>query len=445
MAMDLQESLYAEHLEESSMLYEQWHGLVSRQWGAWRRIIDFERRLEAHLDALVIGGDQALELCREKARQGDSGELYAAARVLLRHGLHGDVCHLVDGVDSSDSFRIQALSDALCVDLEAKDEEECFQLLLKNGPVDASRARVASRLAGYRRCGGWADELFRLLGSRSLDADSEASVLNALVPLKSSRHLLNTDWYGQSGEGLCRTSAVLIRARAGQAIDDEVLLQVPVCCGLCGDKQAFGLLRTMPVNDDVLFAMGLLGDVEAVPFLIRALDYGEQAEAAALSLYVMTGAPLYETVFIPEAVDEDLLFDAEKEKLARGESLWPPGKEPGETVTRLAREGGRWSSWWQDHADRFDSARRYRNGRLCTPNCLIENLGSESVPATVREAAYDELAIRYNVDFSFDRRMPVEKQVERIKKYEVWDESASGQFEPGAWYFGGHVMESCNA
>jgi len=445
MTMDLKESLYAEHLEESSMLYEQWHRLVSHPWGAWKRLIEFEVRLEAHLDGLVIGGEKALGLCRERALQGDFGELYAAARVLLRHGLHEELCDLIDEVDASDAARIQAVSAAFCVDLRTKNETNCLKLLIKKGITHAPHVMIAARLAGYRRCDAFADELCKLLGNETFDVETELSLLKALMPLRPTRNFSRTDRYGDSADRECRTLATLIRARSGQGIDEDILLRLPVCCGLCGDRQALPLLRKMPIDDEVLFSMGLLGDVAAIPFLIRALDHEDQAEAAAISLYVMTGAPLYETVFIPEAVDEDLLFDAEKEKLARGEALWPPGKEPGETVTRLTREGTRWSLWWQENAGRFDPAMRYRNGRLCSPQCLIENLGSESVPATVREAAYDELAIRYKVDFSFDRRMPVKEQLELIKKYEEWDKTASGRFDPGAWYFGGHVMESCNA
>ena len=443
MTMELKERLYAEHLEESSMLYEQWHRLVSREWGAWGRIIDFERRLEAHLDALVLGGEKALGLCRERVLQGDFGELYAIARVLLRHGLHGELCGLVNTVEVSDMSRIQAISDALCVDLRKDDEVACIEQLLSKGFGHAPYVRIASRLAGYRRCDACADALFQLLGNEAVDVETELFILKELMPLQFTQKLRPVDLNGSGVDH--RTLAALIRARSGQLIDEDVLFELPLCCGLCGDREALHLLGKMSIDDEVLFSMGLLGDVAAIPTLIRALDHEDQAEGASLSLYVITGASLYETVFIPEVIDEDLLFDAEKEKLARGEALWPPGKEPGETITRLAREGARWILWWQENGGRFNPAMRYRNGRLYSPQCLIENLGSESVPTTVRDAAVEELAIRYKVDFFFDRRMPVEGQLNALKKYETWNDAASGQFEPGAWYFGGQVMESCNA
>jgi hypothetical protein len=67
--------LYAEHLEEASFLYEQRRALLVNPELAWTQIGDFEGRIEAHIDAVVVGGDIALDVCRERVAEGDPGEL----------------------------------------------------------------------------------------------------------------------------------------------------------------------------------------------------------------------------------------------------------------------------------------------------------------------------------------------------------------------------------
>jgi hypothetical protein len=76
--------LYQEHLEEASFLYEQGLALLDDPEITWKDIGEFEERFEAHIDALVVGEDLALKVCRTQAREGDFGELHAAVRVFCR-------------------------------------------------------------------------------------------------------------------------------------------------------------------------------------------------------------------------------------------------------------------------------------------------------------------------------------------------------------------------
>ena len=63
--------LYLEHLEEAAFLYEQRKVLRKNAEFSWRAIADFEERLEAHIDALVVGAGLALEICRKRAVEGE--------------------------------------------------------------------------------------------------------------------------------------------------------------------------------------------------------------------------------------------------------------------------------------------------------------------------------------------------------------------------------------
>lgn len=440
--MDLAESLYLEHLEESSILYGQWRGRLSSEGTDWRRVIDFEQRLEAHIDALDIGGDRAYELCRVRAGQGDSGEFYAAARVFLRQARVAEIFAMIDALERSDLSRIEAMTDALCAGLPRNDETECLRALLGRGasiPIAIASRVIASRGSDL------ADRLGECLGGPGLGDDAACSILHALMRAGTKINVERIKGFQEVPDGELRKAAILAVAGTGDPLPLDNRNTPPLCHGLCGGREALSLLLEMAVEEEVVLSMGLLGTPDAVPLLIQHLKHAIHPGAAALGLNLLTGASLYETVFVPEEIDADLLFDHEKEKLKRGEPIWPKGREPGENVTRLSQAWDVWDAWWTDHRGTFDPRRRYRNGVPFSPQCLIDNIGSGSVPPMVRRAAADELAIRYGAYVPFDSRMPVEEQKDALRRYQEWHERYPGRFEAGLWYLNGRAMGDVRA
>ncbi len=65
--------LYLEHLEEASFLFDQRINLRRISLHPWEDLAELEERLEAHIDALVVGGALATEVCRVRWREGDEG------------------------------------------------------------------------------------------------------------------------------------------------------------------------------------------------------------------------------------------------------------------------------------------------------------------------------------------------------------------------------------
>ena len=78
------QSLYAEHLEEISCLYEQRLSLLADPELPWPDLDDFDSRREAHQNALTIGGELALAWAVQQCAQGDFGELFGAISLLCR-------------------------------------------------------------------------------------------------------------------------------------------------------------------------------------------------------------------------------------------------------------------------------------------------------------------------------------------------------------------------
>lgn len=200
--------------------------------------------------------------------------------------------------------------------------------------------------------------------------------------------------------------------------------------------------RETPSTDE-LIALGLLGDVAAVPVLLVHLSQEELAPAAALGLNVITGAELYEKAFIPEVMDEDELFEDEKEQVRKGQPvLRPDGKPYGENVVRLSQKPEDWQSWWTANKLRFRAGLRYRSGVPFSPGALVENLAFEKMPRQVRQLAYEELVIRYGADIPFETDMPIKQQHAAIAKWKEWVTANGGRFKPGEWYLGGQLMRS---
>ncbi|MDL1964425.1 MAG: hypothetical protein LWW98_08860 [Deltaproteobacteria bacterium] len=144
---DFETELYQEHLEEASFLYEQRLTLFDDPEITWLDIEDFEERFEAHIDALVVGEEPALNVCKTQVMEGDFGELHAAVRVFCRQNRLDFVQECLEALDPKDAERVQAISDALNHELPAEWKEK-FICILSEG--DQKLIPVVAKLIGYR-------------------------------------------------------------------------------------------------------------------------------------------------------------------------------------------------------------------------------------------------------------------------------------------------------
>ena len=56
-------------------------------------------------------------------------------------------------------------------------------------------------------------------------------------------------------------------------------------------------------------------------------------------------------------------------------------------------------------------------------------------PQRLRYLTFEELVIRYNLDFSFDTELPVTQQLLRLAEIDDWVHRYGNRFQPGGWYF----------
>jgi uncharacterized protein (TIGR02270 family) len=438
--------LYLEHLSETSFIYEQRLGLLNDPELTWKDLDDFEQRFEAHIDGLILGEDLALEICKQQAAEGDFGELHAAMRVFCRQNRLDLVLESIEALDPEEAEKLQAVADALNDELPAAWEKDFVGLLQDE---NQKLVVILPKLIGYRRLAAGAELLQALQLNRVNSTPTLIWALGRLRERSARVPLFNT--YLQHQDETVRSAAALALLRIGEPQTVTYCLRSArsqnwplLSLGLGGGRSAVPVLREIAAraktNPDCLQALGLLGDASAVDTLLTQLANPKLAESAAQALNLTTGAGIYEEVFIPEKIDEDELFDEEREKLKRGEPLYPPGQEPGATITRLSQKPEEWHKWWATNKSRFDPKIRYRNGKPYSPVCLLENLESEKSPRQVRQLAYEELVIRYGVDFPFETDMFVAQQKQALAKYAEWIKANGSHFREGKWYFAGQLM-----
>jgi uncharacterized protein (TIGR02270 family) len=434
--------LYEEHLEEASFLYEQRLSLLQNPEISWKKIGEFEERFEAHIDGLVVGGDLAIEVCKRRAEEGDFGELHAALGLLCRQNRKDLAFSILEELDLDDAEKVQAVGDALKHELPAAWNEYLWLW----GGRNRRLIPLLSKVSAYRRVE--VGELRRVL--QETQPQFLSDVIWACGRLRQPDICRELRTYLDHNDPAIQSAAAIALLRLG----DELVLDhclrglassnwpaIPV--GLAGSRAAVRILldveKGLP-SYDRLIALGLLGDISTVPILLSSLTDEKSAEAAAISLQLITGASFYETIFVPDPVDEDELFDEGSDDHKRERiPLRPDGRPFGVTVKRVSQKLGDWQQWWSVNSAAFDPRIRYRNGRPYSPGCLVEVLNSERSLHLIRRLASDELVVRYGMDVAFEPDMFSGEQQRAIGNIEIWAQQKMDIFKEGCFYFAGRL------
>ena len=438
-------TLFREYLEEASFLYEQRTRLFHDPEIYWLELEEFEDRLEAYIDALVVGGELALKVCLEQAVGDDFGELYTVIRVLCQHQRSDMIEKVINELDTEDEERVLAVHNALKLDWP----RVCgffFEKMLMKTPRNS--IVLLSTVTGYSRV----PNKGTLMSVLPLSTDHERyAQLKSMGRLKISSAQIDFFKLLKHEDKSIREIAALNLTRMGISLKEEIpekferlefwqLMHIAFAGGPQYIPRLLDWIKEGECVDDAALVIGILGDPQSVELLINCLDKKLEAETVAIALNLITGAELYEDVFVPEQVDEDELFDDEVEMLAQGVPLFAPGEEPGTTLEKLSQDPKRWYQWWQQNRSDFEPGVRYRNGIPYTALGLVDNLRSEKNIILVRQIAYEELVVRYGVDISFETDMMVKDQIHALQLIESVIADINAQFQPGGWYFAGHEV-----
>ena len=268
--------LYEEYLEEASFLFEQRRTLYHNPEITWKKIGEFEERLEAHIDGLVVGDKLALEVCTRHADEGDHGELYTATCLFCRQDQRDRVLAIFDQLDPADTKNTSAVADALKYELPEAWFPDFLTLLASGDPKLAS---ILARTFGYRRlpCGPQLLSAIKRCAAPVLPEIVWA--LGRIAHRPANGPLVD---YLRSEDEPVRAAAALALARLGEpSAIDYCLDQAPskawpiLPLGLTGGRRALYLLAELAEKSgsaDCLTALGLLGDPESIPLLISRLE-----------------------------------------------------------------------------------------------------------------------------------------------------------------------------
>ena len=433
--------MYDEHLEEASFLYEQRKALLRDPEIPWTRIGDFEERLEAHIDALVIGGRLALDVCQKHSQEGDAGELFAAVCVYCRHQDAHLLAEIWRVLDYDDPAKIEAVTDALKYELPTA-WYPAVQRAIERG--DQRQVPLLARVCGYRRAPCGEQLVRRTVTDPTTISASVLSALSRVAEGDAAESILRKCCNHADPAIMTEAYLGLVRMGKREVLRECLTLSLQetwphVVLGMAGDRAAAATLRKRleagSATSDTLLALGLLGDLTAVRPLTNVLASDELGESAAWALYWVTGAPLFEEAFIAEPVDQAALFDAELHAWREHQQLpkRADGQPFGTTVRQLVRDPAAWHAWLAENAPRFNPDYRYRRGQVYSARALLLCLLDEAVPNRLRQLAYEELNIRYGCEVPFESDLRVKEQTVALRAIGAWLAANESRLPTGRW------------
>ena len=443
-AKNFREELYLEHLEEAAYLYEtRCHWLIDSDV-SWLDLEEIDARIEAHLDALIIGQHLALKVCLDCLPDADANTLHIIVRLYCRHKLVDRLSRLWQDFDFEDDEKIKAVGDAL----KWECPQDWFKSLLTTfSTTNTSLCAVFAPSLVYQvpvashailSVLPHANEKHQLQFLQCLaysDKKHSAQIIRAVAPYVKNKALAGAAALCLMAMGEARTLG-----QCGQWISSS-----PLVFAVGGDKnqslQLIDIAQRGLADADNLLALGLAGNVSALPILLSYLSHPDLAEDAAQALQLLTGASIYDENYIEEKVDEEDLFPHELEAYKNGELPKNiDGKPFGIETQKLSTDKHKWQQWLTENSHKFNVDNRYRFGELFSCRSLLAGLLDATMPFRLRELYYMELAIRYVIPVTFFADDLIYKQKQKLNAIHQWVAQSENMYVPGRWLFAGSLL-----
>jgi hypothetical protein len=366
--------LYEEYLSDGGFVASQRENLLASSCGEWRWLSDWDERLEAYLDGLCVGGKLALQVCRDRAAEGDAGELHCALRVFCR-AERPDLIEDVLALESNrDPARVITVGRAMKHERTPGFEQLARRLLR----LDSNLLDPVALVVGHQRL-----PLSSLLLECSAGPMSR-TVVWALGRVRDDLARGVLRGIPKLSDNDAVPSLALLRS-INQLHPDEDWPYI--ADGVMGADRRISEMLTNRDKSSTL-ALGLLGYPSAVPELISRLPSPE----AAIALQLITGAGLLKEAPVPDEVLD-------------------PEERP-TTVLQVSPSATAWTEWWEQHAKSFACDHRFRSGIRYSAENLLKLLAVPTQMHVERYWAIEQLAACHGTALSFEVDAPVRTQRE---------------------------------
>ncbi|MCX4239621.1 hypothetical protein [Paraliomyxa miuraensis] len=421
---------YREHLRMVGGLYD-----LRQQWlCGWEATLDelaeVEARVDEHLRMLERGGSAALGVALIDAAPADPWTFYAWVALACRLHQFSIVrvallevevwCEESTDERATASLR-QAVTDALVHHLAGGATALVAEALRDAGPHVAS---VLATCVGARGWAAAADELRDAAGRECADRPAVLRALGQLPGTVPGAVLAAV----RCGEPVVARAAAVAALRSGDASVLDRLAHrkrapwaaLPVAMG-GGPAMGAWLMEAARGEEpaQALVGLGVFGDPRGLEVLVEQLRTGTHAEAAALGLFLLTGARL--------ETEDDM------ENEAVDDRAWTALAGSGISIEPVL-----WERWLAEHGQRLRPGQRHRLGRLAGPHTDLDVL-SMALPLRLRRYLADEFVIRYGVQWSYEPDLPVVQQREIIEQVRSRLDDPRMRFVDGEWYFYGRL------
>ncbi|MEK6750491.1 MAG: HEAT repeat domain-containing protein [Pseudomonadota bacterium] len=438
--------IYFEHLTETGFLLSYRISYFQDPGIAWPDVAELEERIAAHVDGIELGGDLARDCAIEFLQSADQDEVTGAAYALATVHVNDE-----QGLNAAIDAFTKAPDDVVAYFIDAFKYAKHPQLAAKLTPLLSHERAIlcaaTAEILGYRRevdvkrlwpllhhqdatvLGAVVTALVRM-GDRSALPALENAIFEGGTPAQD--WLLLLLWMGsqralQALKQLC--SATTTASPMGL-----------MCLAMAGPRDAFDILASAAHQDELKLgayaALGVFGDVRAIPSLLDALQSQDDAQrvVAAEALNLITAAGLMETILIEEHDDELAPEDVTGAPKAATKDVPAPKTRE---VQRVCTQQDQWKSWWQANAKRFTVAPRWRHGQAFSLKTCIDDLADPKRTAGERLQANMELLIRSGQPSTFESDGFVPQQSAAIKAWQTWWSREHSKFEKNPWPFVG--------
>jgi uncharacterized protein (TIGR02270 family) len=387
-SVEFSRRLYGDHLEEIEFLLAQRIGLFHDPEVQWPQIEDFENRLMAHVDGIILGGKDADALSIELLDSDDIDIVRGAAYALAHSESPDALGVVVQKMEQTPSELLPAYVDALKHPPNDRISEKLTDLLSHAHPEIRTSA---IEILGYRREGN-AEQIAGCLEDSNPAITAAAALAVTRLRYDGAVHQLRRALKHPATSAVAEAAFALATFGAPEGLNwfrsfcvepQEDCGFAPVYLALAGSVSDSDLILRSPVAamKSGIEALGIIGDPEVFGKLHEALnsDDEEIKLAAAESLELITGSGLVEEYTHVEKFEDPDEGVIETDEAVR---------------TRVSSSHEAWSDWLAKHGGGFATGTRYRCGKQFALSLLLDEIADPKSSFTRRKRAYLELLAR---------------------------------------------------